>query len=242
VSILLGSTLILSSSVNAQINSNFLNSKILPTIPVDSQPIGIAVNPNNNKIYVANAGSDSVSVIDGLSTRLLTKVSVGDNPIDIAVNPSTNKVYVTNVLSNTVSVIDGKSNMNSETIKVEKRPVGVIVNHKDNKVYVTNSGTNTLSVIDGKTNSVISSFKTGKNPQLLTLHPIGFGVVPIILVTNYDSNEVSIIFPSLKLSTSFKENSESIPDNLDIIKIINEDVNKFIIEKVGKIMPSLPIR
>src|SRR6187551_746689 len=93
IGILLSSTYLFSNSVVA-LTETSKTSNIAFSIPVGIHPTGIAVNPNNNKIYVANAGSDSISVIDGLSTRLLNKITVGDNPIDIEVNPSNNKVYV----------------------------------------------------------------------------------------------------------------------------------------------------
>ncbi|TLY07858.1 MAG: hypothetical protein E6K85_08725 [Thaumarchaeota archaeon] len=38
---------------------------MISTVHVGKTPTGIAVNPKNNRIYVANLGSDSVSVIDG---------------------------------------------------------------------------------------------------------------------------------------------------------------------------------
>ena len=41
---------------------------VVATIPVGSTPIGIAFNPDNGDMYVANAGSNNVSVIAPLTT------------------------------------------------------------------------------------------------------------------------------------------------------------------------------
>src|ERR1700689_4036770 len=49
------------------------------TVAVGSEPYGIAVNPVTNKIYVANYGSNSVSVIDG-ATNATSTLPVGNNP------------------------------------------------------------------------------------------------------------------------------------------------------------------
>ncbi len=38
---------------------------VTDTVPVGTTPIALAVNEETNKIYVANYGSDSVTVIDG---------------------------------------------------------------------------------------------------------------------------------------------------------------------------------
>jgi YVTN family beta-propeller protein len=53
----------------------------------------IEVNPTTNKIYVANSGSNTVSIIDNNSGNL-TNRNVGIVPGQIAVNPTTNKIYV----------------------------------------------------------------------------------------------------------------------------------------------------
>ena len=69
--------------------------------------------PVANKIYVANTGSNSVSVIDGdnSNSHIVKNVTVGKQPNAIAVvNATTNKIYVANTGSDTVSVIDGKTN------------------------------------------------------------------------------------------------------------------------------------
>ena len=67
-------------------------------------------NLNRDKIYVANTGSGTVSVINGSNDKQLgDDIAVGSNPTDVAVNPSTNKIYVANTGSGTVSVINGFS-------------------------------------------------------------------------------------------------------------------------------------
>ena len=55
----------------------------------------MAVNPITNQIYVANYGSNTVTVIDG-ATNNTTTVAAGTIPYAVAVNPNTNKIYVAN--------------------------------------------------------------------------------------------------------------------------------------------------
>ena len=61
-----------------------------------------------NFIYVANSGSNSVTVINGATnaTQTLTDPKAR-NPVAVAVNAVTNKIYVANSGSNNVTVIDG---------------------------------------------------------------------------------------------------------------------------------------
>jgi YVTN family beta-propeller protein len=40
---------------------------LVKNVTVGKQPYGVAVNPNTNKVYVTNSGSDTVSVISQVS-------------------------------------------------------------------------------------------------------------------------------------------------------------------------------
>ena len=56
------------------------------TIPVGTEPYGIALTPTGRKLYVANARSNSVSVIDTASLRVTTTIAnVGPEPRGIAI-------------------------------------------------------------------------------------------------------------------------------------------------------------
>src|SRR6476660_7467153 len=62
---------------------------------IGSSPQTLVVNPVTNKIYVVDAPSGAVFVIDGASGNLIAETGVINNPVGIAVNTVTNKVYVT---------------------------------------------------------------------------------------------------------------------------------------------------
>ena len=63
------------------------------------------INPTNGLVYVTNANSNTVSVIDPKTNTVVTTIPVGSNPIKVDVNPANGLVYVTNANSNTVSVV-----------------------------------------------------------------------------------------------------------------------------------------
>ena len=82
----------------------------------------MAVNPVTNKIYVANHGSNNVTVIDGATQRHHHGHRPGAaNPNAVAVNPVTNKIYVANYGSDNVTVIDGATNATA-TVTVGTNP------------------------------------------------------------------------------------------------------------------------
>ena len=84
---------------------------VTTTIRAGTVPYAVAVNPVTNKIYVANDGSNNVTVIDGATNSTTTVTDPNASyPIVLAVNPVTNKIYVANWFSANVTVIDGATN------------------------------------------------------------------------------------------------------------------------------------
>jgi YVTN family beta-propeller protein len=60
----------------------------------------------SNTIYVANSGSDSISVIDGTTMTKIKDIPVGKHPNYISFSIFSNTIYVANSGSNTISVIN----------------------------------------------------------------------------------------------------------------------------------------
>ena len=97
--------------------------EVIATIPVGVSPIGLTFNPFNNNMYIANADSNTVSVIDSNNHTVIATIPVGDltstsfdSPMEF--NPFNNNIYVTNDGSNTVSVINSTTNTVTTTIPV----------------------------------------------------------------------------------------------------------------------------
>jgi YVTN family beta-propeller protein len=122
--------------------------EVIDTVIVGLSPVGVAYNEGNGYMYVTNAGSGTVSVIDGDTNTVVGTITVGNDPRGVAYNPGNGYMYVTNQHSNTVSVIDG--DMVLDTVAVN-RPVGVAYNPENGYMYVTSSFPGAVSIIDGET-------------------------------------------------------------------------------------------
>jgi len=59
----------------------------LDSIPVGAEPRYLALDPDRQKLYVVNRGSDSVTVIDRFSRRVRATIEVGKRPHAIAMVP-----------------------------------------------------------------------------------------------------------------------------------------------------------
>ena len=208
------------------INNNNGNRNGVTTsgIQVDSYPVGIAVNPITNKIYVANEFSNTVSIIDESTDKIQATIKVGSFPYGIDVNPLNNRVYVANRGSNTVSVIDGSTNLKMGDVYVGKSPIDVAVNPSSSLVYVTNIESGTVSIIDGITNTVSSTIKVGDIPYAIAVNP----VTNITYVTDIGDGTISILQNSKHNDINSSNNNK----NNNVISTL-EKINGIIIAPAG---------
>jgi YVTN family beta-propeller protein len=88
-----------------------------------NMPFSAALSPSTHILYVTNAGSDNVSVIDLRTNRGLANLMVGSNPRGIAIVPDESRIFVNNVLDGTLSVIDTRTLIVSNTIPITKIPL-----------------------------------------------------------------------------------------------------------------------
>lgn len=159
------------------------------SIPVGTQPGGIAVTASGDRVYVANRLSNSVSVVDAGTRAVIATVPVGTNPVAVALDANGNRAYVSNYVSNTVSVIDANSLAVVATIPVGSRPQGLVVDSAAGRLYVANQLGDSVSVVNLQTNSVISTIPVGDAPLAVDISTNGDTVV----VANNASGSISFI-------------------------------------------------
>lgn len=98
---------------------NLANNPAMPTLAtvnVGSGPVGVAALPDGTKFYVANGGSNDVTVVDASSFQVLTTVTVGQGPAFIQSEPTSSKIYVADQKSSDVTIIATSGDTISATI------------------------------------------------------------------------------------------------------------------------------
>ena len=86
-----------------------LAQTVLPRITVGTTPVGIAVNPVTNKAYVANAGSNNVSIIDGATHTVVGTLGTSAGPRWVGINVEANRVFVTTLAGANTTIINGST-------------------------------------------------------------------------------------------------------------------------------------
>ena len=146
--------------------------------------------PDGSKVYVTNAASNTVSVIDTATNTVTATIPVGSGRQGVAVTPDGSKVYVANTNSpGTVSVIDTATNTVTATVPVRFTPANVAVTPDGSAVYVSNVDNQNVIVIDTATNTVTATIRVGIFPSGIAAAPDGSKVY----VANFSSNTVSVI-------------------------------------------------
>jgi YVTN family beta-propeller protein len=116
------------SVLNLQTDSHQTSEHI--SLPETDWPVGLpwdaALAKNDAELWVVNAASNDVSVIDiSNPTRpaRVANIPVGDNPRGIVISLDGNTAYVNNTLAGTVSVIDANAYTVTEVITVTTIPL-----------------------------------------------------------------------------------------------------------------------
>ena len=180
---------------NMEGGSDMLGVEAQTVVPISIgivNPLNIAYDPENKRMYVVGAGNNTVSVIDTTTNTVVgSPITVGNSPFGIAYDPVNQRMYVTNRGDDTVSVIDTTTNtVVGKPIKVGDLPSGIAYDPVNQRIYVTNLGNNTVSVIDTTTNTVVGSpIKVGDLPSGIAYDPVN----QRIYVTNLGNNTVSVI-------------------------------------------------
>lgn len=116
---------------------------------VGTTPQGLAYDPENQFLYVANYGSDTVSIFNVSKNlfpfKAVRTIGVGAGPLGVAYSPTANMVFVTNELSNNVTGISGDG-VYYPSITAGTYPDGAFYVPASGGLYVMNQGSSNIYV------------------------------------------------------------------------------------------------
>jgi YVTN family beta-propeller protein len=117
----------------------------LAELSVGDDPRTVALE-GSARAYVANRGSNTVSVIDLSQLTTVATIEVEHQPYGVVVAPGGAFAFVTNSGSDSISVIETATLQVVATIPMRDRPAGLAVTA--DRLYVTHLLTGLVSVID----------------------------------------------------------------------------------------------
>lgn len=124
--------------------------------------------------YIANGGSDTLSVIDTATNTVVTTLPVGDNPHGVGITKNNAFVYVTNFFSNSLTVIDAKTNTVATTIaNVCTNPSFAEPAPNGTEMWVSCFNGGKVVIVDIATNTVVGEVTGQSRPLGITFNAAG---------------------------------------------------------------------
>jgi YVTN family beta-propeller protein len=206
----------------------------LGDITVGDTPRGIALDPARQRVYVANFGSDSVSVIDTNTNSVIDTITGLTAANGIAYDPTHNLVWVTNTNTDQVTPIEINDQATSftmlSTIDVGDGPWGVTYDSVHDYVYVANNLSHSVSVIDAASRTVIATLNESFNQPF---HLAANSTTGKVYVANFGSNSVTVLngttlSSSIPLYDSLEPYGIAVDETRDLVYVTTVRTNRIV--------------
>jgi len=149
----------------------------------------VTISEEHQRVYTANIGSGTSTVIDAGTGRVLTHIQTGAGAEGIDVSPDGNRVYVTNRVAGTLSEIDAASGQVIRTLSVGEFPIRVKMRPDGAELLVSNARGSEVVAVSVVGWRVVRRLEIGA-------FPVGILITPdneTAYVANTADDKVSII-------------------------------------------------
>ncbi len=108
----------------------------------------VTFGPDEQTAYVANIGSDSVTVVDADERRVVADPPVGEGPEGFAVDPDTGEILVANQDDDELSVLDPETYEETSNAMLGTTPVRLVFDPEGRYALTANREGDDVSVVD----------------------------------------------------------------------------------------------
>jgi YVTN family beta-propeller protein len=151
-------------------------------VPVGVSPVSITNTSDGRKVYVANQGDDTISVISTLDDSNQKTIPVGSSPGPITISSDNSVVFVANQGSGTVSEIDTTTDTVIATLTVGTNPTQVVWDNNLKRVYVVNTGSGSITIIDAHAVPATVLRTVTTSPSPVNVAPLANGTKFYVLI------------------------------------------------------------
>lgn len=113
---------------------------------VGDQPREIGLTPDRRTLVTANAGSNTVSIVDTAAMTEIGRVAVGVEPSTVLVDRRGQRAYVFNLGSNSFSVVDLANRVLVATVGTDEQPLRGQLDRSGTRLYVASARSPVLTV------------------------------------------------------------------------------------------------
>ena len=142
--------------------------------------------------YVANAGEESITVLDLVHVRQQATIPLGSHPRALLASPTRNEIYAVGQAASgggSLAIVDAETNQLATRLPLGRVPSALAVSPKGERLYVANRGSNSVSVVDLRARRSLGAAGVGEDPDDLAVTADG----TVLVVANQASGSVSIL-------------------------------------------------
>ena len=152
---------------------NRFNGQVVATAKVGSRPLRAAVSRDRRRLFVANRGDGSVSIVDAFSNKTLSRLNfgAGSGTSDVVLFDALRRGAAVQSLDDTVALFSTVNGVTLSKIRVGRSPTRAASAPNLRRLFVVNSLSDSLSVIDMSTGAVIATLDTAAQPADVAVDP-----------------------------------------------------------------------
>src|SRR5271157_3136634 len=191
------------TATNALVAFNETSGAEVGSVQVGYEPIGVTFDPDNDRVYVADAGG-TVDVVGAGNMTLLASTPAGCAPYDVAYDNAAARIYVSDSCSGNVTVISTTNDSAIATIALgpATQPQGIVYDPFNRNVYVAESLNDLVGVISTANDVLNLTVNVGGQPTALASNP-ATGDVYVADETGLDLEVISGVTQKVVASVSF---------------------------------------
>ena len=137
-------------------------------------------------VYVANAGSNTVTAIDAVNLRLDREITVGEHPVALLASRVRNELYVLNSgaadpenrsANGSLAILNAEKQQVTATLPAGRAPRDFALDPEDRFAYVASAGTPGLVVLDLVRHRMAAEIPLRAVPDKVAVAPDGLSVM-----------------------------------------------------------------
>lgn len=176
-----------------------LGGEVQAEVTLNGGPIGIALNPVRNELYVSDWYNARIWVLDAGDLRQIGTLATGSAPAGVVVSADGTWLASADRDANQISILDLATGAMRHVVRVGERPFGISIGPRG-RLFTADVGSDSVTVVDPRRGKVVGTIEVGSRPYGISFAQ-GSG-----FVTNQYADTVSV----------FDLNSLSVTHTLDV--------------------------
>lgn len=142
--------------------------RLTDSVTLEKTPRGLEFDPNGNRLYITQAGVESVLVVDPATNRIVGEIAVGVSPHYANFTPDGKRGLAAVQGPSLLTVFNTQTNSVEKSIKVGSRPHWVAGGPDSKTALTANEDSNDVSIVDLESGTVIN-IRVGNAPRKIVV-------------------------------------------------------------------------